>query len=192
MIGLLRPALVLLGFFTLLTGLIYPLAMTALAQLIAPGQANGSLLTHNGKTVGSVLIGQRFTEARYFHGRPSAAGADGYDAGGSSGSNLGPTSKKLLDRIEAEKSALSLSSGTIVPADALTASASGLDPHISPAFATIQIARVAQSRGIPADRIALLVQSHTEPSALGFLGQPRVNVLGLNLALDAETARRPN
>lgn len=192
MIRQFRSAFVLLGLFTVMTGLVYPLAITAVAQLAAPGQANGSLVVRNGKTVGSVLIGQRFSAARYFHGRPSAAGADGYDAGASSGSNLGPTSKKLLDRIALDKAALGMLSISTLPADAVTASASGLDPHISPAFAAIQIARVAEARGIRAERIARVVQEHTQGATFGFLGQPRVNVLVLNLALDAETAGGAN
>jgi len=192
MIRQFRSAFVLLGLFTVMTGLVYPLAITAVAQLAAPGQANGSLVVRNGKTVGSVLIGQRFSAARYFHGRPSAAGADGYDAGASSGSNLGPTSKKLLDRIAVDKAALGMIAISTLPADAVTASASGLDPHISPAFAAIQIARVAEARGIRAERVARVVQAHTQGATFGFLGQPRVNVLVLNLALDAETAGGAN
>ncbi|MGE0022447.1 MAG: potassium-transporting ATPase subunit KdpC [Hyphomicrobium sp.] len=177
---ILRPAVVLLALFTVLTGLAYPLAMTGLAKAFFPAEADGSPLTRGGQVVGSALIGQSFASDRYFHGRPSAAGA-GYDASASSGSNLGPLSQKLLDRVKADAEKLGAPS---IPADAVTASASGLDPHISPAYAALQVGRVAKARGIPEDRIQALVAAQTEPPLLGVIGVPRVNVLRLNLALD--------
>lgn len=167
---------------------VYPFAVWAIAQAAFPHRANGSLIrTPDGVIWGSELLGQRFTGARYFHSRPSAAGA-GYDGGSSGGSNLGPTSKRLRDLIEqrvAEYRAVNgLASTDPVPADAVTASASGLDPHISPRNAAIQVARVARHRGLSEGRVRGLVERHTEPAALGVLGCPRVNVLKLNLALD--------
>ncbi len=188
----LRPALVLTAVFTLVLGVAYPLAMTGIAQLVAAGQANGSLVEQSNKVIGSSLIGQNFAAGRYFHGRPSAAGANGYDAGASSGSNLGPTSKKLKDRVAADVAALKTSGATVLPVDGVTASASGLDPHISPAYAGAQIARVASARGIPVERVSRLVEAHTQQPALGIFGQPRVNVLALNLALDAERSGGAN
>ena len=184
----LRPAVAMLGLMTVLTGLIYPLAMTGLTQVLLPGNANGSLIERDGKVVGSTRIGQVFTSDRYFHGRPSAAGQNGYDAAASSGSNLGPLSKKLMDRISGDVARLKSEGAGDVPADAVTASASGLDPNITPANASRQIARIAKARGVDADRVREIVRRHTEMPALGLLGEPRLNVLQLNLALDAALA----
>jgi K+-transporting ATPase ATPase C chain len=182
MLSTLRPAVVLLGLFLLLTGLGYPLAVTGIAQALLPEQANGSLITRGGRVIGSTLIGQRFVEDRYFWPRPSAAGENGYDAASSSGSNLGPTSKALMERVAAE---LARQGGGSVAADAVTASASGLDPHISPENARGQVARVAAARGLDPARIAALVEGRIEGRAFGVLGEPRVNVLNLNIALDS-------
>lgn len=181
MLSILRPAVVLLGLMVILTGLAYPLAVTGIAQTVMPAAANGSLLERNGQVIGSVLIGQRFASERYFWPRPSAAGADGYDAAASSGSNLGPTSKALMERIAAESARYP---GGSVAADAVTASASGLDPHISPENARGQIARVAAARTVAPEQVSALVENLIEGRALGVLGEPRVNVLTLNLALD--------
>jgi K+-transporting ATPase ATPase C chain len=184
----LRPALVLLAASSLLTGVAYPLAVTGLAQLAMPKQANGSLIVEQGAVRGSALIGQSFSSPRYFHGRPSAAGG-GYDAGASSGSNLGPTSAKLKGQIAERLAALKAENpGTTVPPELLTASASGLDPHLSPAAAAFQAPRIANTRGLTVDAVHALIVEHTTPRALGFLGEPVVNVLALNRALDA-TAR---
>jgi K+-transporting ATPase ATPase C chain len=173
---------------TVLTGIAYPLAMTALAQALLPNQANGSLITKGGQVIGSRLIGQNFTSPGYFHGRPSAAGADGYDAASSSGSNLGPTNQKLkaavAERIMNIKSENNLSQDSSIPGDLVLASASGLDPHISPAAAYLQVERVASQRGLPSAQVRSLVDSHSIDRQFGFLGEPRVNVLELNLALD--------
>ncbi|HWR42966.1 potassium-transporting ATPase subunit KdpC [Sporomusa sp.] len=173
---------------TVLTGIAYPLAMTALAQTLLPQQANGSLITKDGQVIGSRLIGQNFTSPGYFHGRPSAAGADGYDAASSSGSNLGPTNQKLkaavAERITNTKSENNLPQDSSIPGDLVLASASGLDPHISPASAYLQVERVATERGLPFAQVRSLVDSHTASRQFGFLGEPRVNVLELNLALD--------
>lgn len=171
------------------TGIIYPLAMTGLAQMLLPQQANGSLITKDGQVIGSRLIGQNFTSPSYFHGRPSVAGAEGYDAASSSGSNLGPTNQKLkaavAERITNIKSENNSLKDSTIPGDLVLASASGLDPHISPASAYLQVERVATERGLPSAQVRSLVDTHTAGRQLGFLGEPRVNVLELNLALDA-------
>lgn len=171
---------------TVLTGLIYPALVTVLAQVLFPRQAHGSLLRRDGRIVGSALIGQSFTRPEYFHSRPSAAGPRGYDARASSGSNLGPTSRALFEQVKDRVNTYRAENGYAgpVPADAVTASASGLDPHISPANADIQAGRVAAARGATPDDVRRLVAQWTERPWLGFVGEPRVNVLQLNRALD--------
>jgi K+-transporting ATPase ATPase C chain len=186
MIQELGPGFRLTLVFTILTGLLYPAVMTGISQLVFPRQANGSLITVNGKVIGSSRIAQSFTRPEYFHPRPSAAGA-GYDAGASAGSNLGPTSQKLMDRIKTSAEEFRKEnpefSGNI-PADILTTSSSGLDPHISPASAAAQAARVAKARGTSVDQVEQLIAESTEGADLGFLGEPGVNVVMLNVALD--------
>lgn len=188
MMHYLKRALVLLLTLTVLTGILYPLLMTGLVQLIFPRQANGSLAYQGGQAVGSRLIGQNFSDPRYFQGRPSAAGKDGYDAAASSGSNLGPTNKKLLESIAAAAEKVrqdnGLPMGAAVPSDLVTASGSGLDPDISPAAALLQVPRVAAARKLAIAKVENLVQGQIKGRQLGILGEPRVNVLELNIALD--------
>ena len=170
---------------TLLLGVIYPLAITALAQVLFPDQANGQLIVRDGRTIGSRLIGQSFSSPGYFRPRPSAAGM-GYDAANSAGSQLGPTNKKLIDAVKSNvEAARKENPNAPVPIDLVTTSASGLDPHLSPAAADFQVPRVARERGLTEAEVRSVVASHTEARQLGFLGEPRVNVLELNLALDA-------
>lgn len=197
MIQLFRPAFVLLFGMTALLGLAYPAAITGIAQLVFPREANGSLIERNGTIIGSSLIGQNFTDARYFHPRPSATSgtdADGnsvalpYNAASSSGSNLGPTSKALIDRVAGDIAALNTHQP--VPVDIVTTSASGLDPHVSPEAARLQIERVAKARTLPVAVVRELVERSVETRLIGLIGEPRVNVLALNLALDDMAATR--
>ncbi|WP_454812496.1 potassium-transporting ATPase subunit KdpC [Labrys neptuniae] len=192
-----RPAIVMMALFTLLLGIVYPLLVTGIAQVALPGQANGSLIASNNTVIGSSLIGQNFTSERYFQGRPSAtSGTDPndssktvsqpYNASGSTGSNLGPTSKALADRVAASVEDLRKQGVTgAVPADAVTTSGSGLDPDVSPADAMLQIPRVAKARNLPEADVKALVDAQTSGRLFGVIGEPRVNVLALNLALDA-------
>jgi len=184
----LRPTIVSLILFTILTGLVYPLAVTAIAQALFSHRANGSLIVHNGKTVGSALIGQPFEDPRYFWGRLSATAPFAYNAGASSGSNLGPTNEALSKTVQSRVDVLRAAdpgNEAPIPVDLVTASGSGLDPHISAAAALYQVRRVARTRGLDKDTIRRLVEQHTEGRQLAILGEPRVNVLTLNLALDA-------
>ncbi len=200
MFALIRPAVVLLVLFSALTGLVYPLAITGVAQVALSFQANGSLVSQKGTPIGSTLIGQNFASAKYFHGRPSATQAQDpahpddssktidapYNAANSTGSNLGPTSQKLIDRVKASVAAARASGEKgAIPADAVTTSASGLDPHISPEYAYAQVDAVTAARGMAADKVRGLVEARVEGRAFGLIGEPRVNVLDLNLALDA-------
>lgn len=182
-----RPALMALLIFTVLTGLLYPLVVTGIAQLVFPRQANGSLIVQNGQTVGSMLIGQQFTDPKYFWGRLSATGPFPYNAAASSGSNLGPTNPALLDEVKARIAALKAAdpiNSQPIPVDLVTSSGSGLDPDISVAAAFYQLPRVARLRGLTESTVLALVNKYTQGRTLGFLGEPRVNVLELNLALD--------
>ncbi len=185
------PAIALLLALTVVTGVLYPVVVTAIAQVAFPHQANGSfVVTTDGRTIGSSLIGQGFSDPKYFWSRPSAAGKDGYDASGSAGSNLGPTNQDLIDRVAAAVAAYQAENGDApIPVDLVTTSASGLDPDITPAAAEYQVARVASARGSSVDEIRAVVARHTEQPTLGFLGQPRVNVLLLNLDLDGLLVR---
>src|SRR5246500_2165639 len=196
-----RPAIILVVALTLITGLAYPLAMTAIAGVIFPKQAQGSLIEHDGKVVGSALIGQEFKDDKYFHGRPSATTAPDpndstktvpapYNAANSGGSNLGPTSKALADRVKDDVEKLKAENPSMpVPVDLVTTSASGLDPDISPEAALFQVPRVAKARNMPEDRVRQLVTEQTQGRLAGLLGEPRVNVLALNLALDAAASK---
>jgi potassium-transporting ATPase KdpC subunit len=196
-----RPAIIILVALTLITGLAYPLAMTAIADVLFPKQAEGSLIERNGKVVGSALIGQEFKDDKYFHGRPSATTAPDpadatktvpvpYNAANSGGSNLGPTSKALSDRVKEDVDKLKAENASVpVPVDLVTTSGSGLDPDISPEAALFQVSRVAKARNMPEDRVRQLVSENTAGRLVGLFGEPRVNVLALNLALDAAASK---
>ncbi|HYA17787.1 MAG TPA: potassium-transporting ATPase subunit KdpC [Bryobacteraceae bacterium] len=189
MLSELKPAILITIVLTVLTGILYPLAMTGAAQVLFPHQANGSLIEQNGKVIGSELIGQNFAKPEYFHPRPSAAGSNGYDATASGGSNLGPTNPALNDRLTKDAAQFRKDNPDFtgpIPADAITASGSGLDPEISPANAFAQASRVAKARGMSLDKVENLIRANTEGRQLGVLGEPRVNVLKLNLALDGK------
>ena len=192
MLSHLRPALVSMALFTAVLGLGYPLAVTGIAQAALPAQANGSLVVENGKVVGSALIAQGFSQPGYLHPRPSAAGK-GYDAAGSSGSNYGPLNEDYAARIKTDAEALRAAGGAPIPIDAVTTSGSGLDPDVSPANAELQVARIAAARGLSQTQVRGIIAAATQQPTLGFLGQPRVNVLKVNLALDAanRTEQRP-
>lgn len=185
----LRPAVVFMALFTLLLGVAYPLAVTGITQAAFPAQANGSLIRDaQGRVQGSVLVGQAFAGAAYLAPRPSAAG-DGYDAKGSSGSNLGPLNTDLAERVATDAAAIrTYAPGAVIPADAVTASGSGLDPHVSPAYARLQAPRIAAARDVPVQQVQAVIDDQTEGALLGFIGQPRVNVLLTNRALDAVAA----
>lgn len=189
MLSQIRPALVSLALFTVLTGIAYPLLVTGIAQAAFPSQANGSVVVRDGKNVGSMLIGQPFTDPKYFWGRPSATGPQPYNGAASTGTNLGPTNPALVEAVQRRVNALRHAdpeNRMPIPVDLVTASGSGLDPHISPAAADYQVGRVAGARGLDATVLRELVASHTETRMLGIFGEPRVNVLKLNLALDAK------
>jgi potassium-transporting ATPase KdpC subunit len=193
MLKQLAPSLKMTLIVTVFTGVIYPLVVTGLCQVVLHNKANGSLVVQNGQVTGSMLLAQNFTRAGYFHPRPSAAGNDGYDGSASSGSNLGPTNQKLFDRMKAAADQFRKDNPDFsgpIPADALTASGSGLDPEISVANAEAQAARVAKARDVPMSNVESLIASTTQGRDLGFLGEPRVNVLKLNLELDRQLARR--
>ena len=201
MLKQIRPAIVLVIGLTLITGLVYPLVMTSIAGVIFPYQSQGSMIEQDGKVVGSVLIGQEFTSDKYFHGRPSATVAPDpndatktvpapYNAANSGGSNLGPTNKALIERVQGDVDKLKQeNSSAAVPIDLVTTSGGGLDPHISPQAAYFQVPRVAKARNMPEDRVRQLVDEHVEGRTFGLIGEPRVNVLALNLALDRAVAR---
>ena len=194
MLKQLAPALRMMLFLTVLTGLVYPGIVTGLCQVLFAKQANGSLITQNGQVIGSSLLGQNFSKPGYFHPRPSAAGSDGYDPTASQGSNLGPTSQKLADRMKASADRFRKENPEFrgaIPADAITASGSGLDPEISIANAQAQEARIAQARGVKVGDVESLIAELTLSRDLGFLGEPRVNVLALNQALDRRSAKQP-
>lgn len=191
MLSQLRPAIVSMGLFTVLLGLAYPLAVTGVAQAAFPAQANGSLMRDTrGAVVGSALIGQAFAQPGYLHPRPSAAGANGYDASASSGSNMGPLNEALAKRVKADADALRAENpGAVIPADAVTSSGSGLDPDISPEYARFQAPRVAKARGAPVAAVQAVIDAQVQGRLFGFVGQPRVNVLAVNRALDARFAK---